>query len=78
MLRKDNKNMGIRSIEDIPSTTRVNVEVDTRLQAGMKEIAKRKRVRIALVYDEAISLYLSKLENHIDKKISTLVRKRLA
>jgi hypothetical protein len=68
----------IRAIEDIPSTTRVNVEMDDRIHNAMKDIAKRKRVRISLVYDEAALLYLSKLEHHIDKKTSSLVKRRLA
>lgn len=65
-------------ILEIPKTTRVNIEMDTRLHDAMKEIAKRKRARIALVYDEAIALYLSKLPNYISKSVTSLVKRRLA
>ena len=69
---------GIKQIDDVPTTTRVCIEVDTRLHDAMKEIAKRKRARIALPYDEAISLYLSKLEHYISKSVSAIVKRRLA
>ena len=65
-------------ILDIPETTKVNVEMDSRLHDAMKEIARRKRARIALVYDEAVTLYLSKLPNYINKSVTSLVKRRLA
>lgn len=73
-----NTTKSITNITEIPSTTRVCIEVDTRLHEAMREIARRKRARIALQYDEAISLYLSKLDNYISKTVSAIVKRRLA
>lgn len=68
----------LRTLPDVTSTTRINIEMDSRLHEAMRELARRKRVRISLVYDEAVSMYLAKLENHINKKTSELVRKRVS
>lgn len=47
---------------------RVSVDIEPGMHADMRELAKRKRVLIGVVYDEAIKLYLQRTENYLGKR----------
>lgn len=50
---------------------RVRIDLDYTYHDRMRDLAKRKRVQIGLLYEEAIKDFLSKPENYLgeDKKL---------
>jgi len=46
---------------------RFTVELNPRLHASIRELARRKRVQIGVVYEEAIKRYLELPENYMGK-----------
>ena len=44
---------------------RFTVELNPRLHANMRELSRRKRVQIGVVYEEAIRAYLERPENYM-------------
>lgn len=54
----------------IPTTVekyvkRLTLELNPRLHANMRELSRRKRVQIGVVYEEAIKRYLDLPENYM-------------
>lgn len=46
---------------------RFTVELNPRLHGSMRELSRRKRVQIGVVYEEAIRHYLTLPENYMGK-----------
>jgi predicted transcriptional regulator len=44
---------------------RFTVELNPKLHASMRELSRRKRVQIGLIYEEAIRQYLERPENYM-------------
>lgn len=44
---------------------RFTVELNPRLHSSMRELSRRKRVQIGVVYEEAIRHYLERPENYM-------------
>jgi len=44
---------------------RFTVELNPRLHAGMRELSRRKRVQIGVVYEDAIKRFLELPENYM-------------
>lgn len=44
---------------------RYTVELNPKLHQSMRELSRRKRVQIGVVYEEAIRVYLERPENYM-------------
>jgi len=53
---------------------RYTVELNPRLHSQMRELARRKRVQIGVIYEEAIRDYLQRPENYMGSNRSKKVR----
>jgi len=58
-------------------TVRINIEANSVQHSATKELARRRRVHIAVEYDKAVSLYLSQTSNYIDKNTNDVVRRKV-
>lgn len=58
-------------------TVRINIEANSVQHNAMKELARRRRVHIAVEYDKAVSMYLSQTSNYIDKSTHEVVRRKV-
>jgi len=58
-------------------TVRINIEANVVQHNAMKELARRRRVHIAVEYDKALSMYLSHVDNYIDKPTQEVVRRKV-
>lgn len=47
---------------------KVSIEINESLHSSMKDLAKRKRLFLGLIYEAAITLYLSQPENYTGKE----------
>jgi len=54
---------------------RYNIEVPTEAHKLMREIAKRRRVFIGIVYGEAITLYLEQPSNYMGENKTLALKK---
>ena len=53
---------------------RFTVELNPQLHAHMRELARRKRVQIGVLYEEAIRAYLERPDNYMgaNRKVSKI------
>jgi len=63
-----------KQAEVVIERKRISVDIQESMHADMRELAKRKRVHIGVIYDEAIRLYLQRTENYLGSKKSNSER----
>lgn len=47
---------------------RFTVELSSRVHSAMRELARRKRVQIGVLYEEALMAYLEQTRNYMGKE----------